>query len=564
MAKNVIKNVQTKPIGFAPILAHYFEKCGIVDIIDAHVPLDPRRKVLTHGQASMAMITGILFQAMQLYRICQFAKERTVLDVLLPGIEPEEYFDDRLADTLDALFYYGLGNLETQITRNMIQAFNIESHICHNDTTCALVYGNCDNNQSDQSIKISFGYSKKYRDDLKQLVWSMSVSSDSAFPLFQQAYSGNTADVDTYVKQWHNLIDLLARQDFLFVGDCKVASKSNMAHIHDHDGFFLSPLPMYPSYNKAFNDALDQHRFELLLPYKEKINRGFEVPLSIDHDNRLYSFRMIILFDHGLFIRKNNSLTQRIEKARAAFDLLASKLNTYRLKTRPAIDKACRAIVKKYQVSDFLQYAIYNDPQVTYKNKKRGRPAAAQPVEKIKIVKDNFRLQVHLNEKAVEDARYRAGYYPLVTNKPVEDLSIQEAMIAHKNQYKVEHTYRRSKTYLDLEPIYLQTPERIEAYLFLFKIALQIIVLMERTARNNIRSRNKGLDDFMPNKKDYRTPKAEYLLQKFEHVVTGRMPLPDGKIYGFVSELSNLQNDILDVLEVPPECYSFQYLFDTS
>ena len=57
--------------------------------------------------------------------------------------------------------------------------------------------------------------------------------------------------------------------------------------------------------------------------------------------------------------------------------------------------------------------------------KKRGRPAAAQPVEKIKIVKDHFRLQLHFNEKAVEDARYRSGYYPLVTNKPVEDLSIQ-------------------------------------------------------------------------------------------------------------------------------------------
>jgi transposase len=564
MPKNVIENVQTKPIGFAPILAHYFEKCGIVKIIDAHVPLDPRRKVLTHGQAAMAMITGILFQAMQLYRICQFAKERTVLDTLLPGIDPEEYFDDRLADTLDAMFYYGLGNLETQITRHMIEAFNIENSICHNDTTCAQVYGNCDNNQTEQSIKITFGYSKKYRNDLKQLVWSMSVSSDSAFPLFQEAFSGNTADVDTYVKQWRHLIDLLGRQDFLFVGDSKVASKQNMAHIHDHDGFFISPLPMYASYNKAFNDALDQHNLEILLAYKEKINRGFEAPLIIDHDGRLYHFRMVILFDHGLFIRKNNSLTQRIDKARAAFDLLASKLNTYRLKTRPAIDKACKAIVKKYQVSDFFQYAIHNEPQVTYKNKKRGRPSAAQSVEKTEVVKDLFRLELRLNEKAVEDARYRAGYYPLVTNKPSEDLSIREAMIAHKNQYKVEHTYRRSKTNLNLEPIYLQTPERIEAYLFLFKVALQIIVLIERTARNNIRSRNKGLEDFMPNKKDYRTPKAEYLLQKFEHIVTGHMRLADGKIYGFVSELSKLQNDILDILGVPAECYSVQYLFDTS
>ena len=102
MPKPVIKDVQTKPVGFAPILAHYFDKCGIVDIIDEHVPTDPRRKVLTHGQACIAMITGILFQVMQLYRICQFAKESNVLDVLLPGIAPREYFDDRLADTMDA------------------------------------------------------------------------------------------------------------------------------------------------------------------------------------------------------------------------------------------------------------------------------------------------------------------------------------------------------------------------------------------------------------------------------------------------------------------------------
>lgn len=57
-----------------------------------------------------------LFQVLQLYRICNFAKESTVLDVILPGIAPNEYFDDRLADTLDAIFDYGIGSLEMLIT----------------------------------------------------------------------------------------------------------------------------------------------------------------------------------------------------------------------------------------------------------------------------------------------------------------------------------------------------------------------------------------------------------------------------------------------------------------
>jgi hypothetical protein len=62
----------------------------------------------------------------------------------------------------------------------------------------------------------------------------------------------------------------------------------------------------------------------------------------------------------------------------------------------------------------------------------------------------------------------------------------------------------------------------------------------------------------------YRTPKAEYLLQKFEYIVSGEMRLPDGDAYGFVSELTDLQKYILEILEVPDECYSYEYLFDTS
>ena len=449
MPKNIVNHVHTKPVGFAPILAHYFDKCGIVDIVDAHVPTDPRRKVLTHGQACIAMITGILFQAMQLYRICQFARETTVLDALLPGIAPHDYFDDRLADTLDALYDFGLGNLETMITGTMIKAFDINTGICHNDTTCAFMYGDADNRRSDRGITITFGYSKQYRKDLKQLVWSLSVSSDSAFPLFQQAYSGNAADVDTYVEQWHHLIDLLGKRDFLFVGDSKVASRQNMAHIHDHEGFFISPLPMYASYENAFIEALDRHDREVLIAYKDRINRGFEVPLVINHEEKEYPFRMIVLFDHGLFHRKRKSLDQRIEKTRVAFDELSSRLNAYRLKEEAAIDKACQAILKKYKTGDMFEYILHNEPLVTYKNKKRGRPSATEPLEKVPVETDHFRIDLRFNQSAYDLAIGRAGYYPLVTNQPVSKLSIKDAMMAHKNQYKVPTAGLKAATSLN-------------------------------------------------------------------------------------------------------------------
>ncbi len=85
----------------------------------------------------------------------------------------------------------------------------------------------------------------------------------------------------------------------------------------------------------------------------------------------------------------------------------------------------------------------------------------------------------------------------------------------------------------------------------------------DRTARANIQQRNRGLDDLMPNRKDVHNPKAEHLLAAFEHVVKGAMPGPSGTTCGFVSKLTALQHEIITVLEVPPECFSYKYLADS-
>jgi transposase len=564
MKTPVIKNVQTQAVGFAPILRYYFDQCGIAKIIDEHIELDPRRKILTHGQAAVAMITAILFQVMQLYRICKFASEKTVLKVLLPHIEADQYFDDRLADTLDALFGYGIGDLDMLITANMIDVFNIESQRCHNDTTSVSMYGDADNNKTEQSIQITYGHSKKHRKDLKQFVWSMSVSSDHAFPLFQQAYSGNTADSTTYVEQWQRLIDLIGRRDFLYVADSKLICHQSMAHIHDNDGFFVAPAPMYESYKKVFEDALDNHDRQWLIEYKGRFNRGFEVPMDFKYEDKDYRLRMIILFDHGLFARKQKTLQNRIGKTQKAFEQISAKLNRYKLKSYDAIDKACSAILKRHHTKDFFTYRIINEPITTYKNKHRGRPSKKAKSEQIAIVQDHFKIDLILDQNALDRALSRCGYYPLLTNQSQEQLSIEDAMLAHKKQYKSEHTFRRAKGPYSIEPVYLHTPERIEAFLLLFKIALQMVVLIERTARKNICERDYGLDNFMPNRVDVRNPRSEYMLKEFEDIVKGEMPLPDGNTYGFVSELNKLQRDILSVLEVPLNYYDYQFLFDSS
>jgi transposase len=186
----------------------------------------------------------------------------------------------------------------------------------------------------------------------------------------------------------------------------------SIAQIHDNEGFFIAPAPMYESYKTPFHEALDQHDHEILIPYKDKINRGFEIPLTISHETKDYPFRMIILYDHGLFARKRRTLKNRVANTKTAFKELNKKLNKYKLKTEEAIDKACASILKKYYTTDFFEYSIKNEPLTTYKNKKRGRPAKNKKQDKIAVNTDHFSVGLKFDEATFEKALYRCGYYP--------------------------------------------------------------------------------------------------------------------------------------------------------
>jgi len=270
---------------------------------------------------------------------------------------------------------------------------------------------------------------------------------------------------------------------------------------------------------------------------------------------------MIIIYDHGLFARKKHTINNSIEKTKTAFEELKEKLNKYSLKTKEGIDKGCCNILEKYHTTELFEYEITNNPKITYKNKKKGRTKKGKKPQKVKVLTDCYSVILAFKDNIYQDQLYKCGYYPLITNMPKETFTIEDAMLDHKGQYKSEHTNRRAKGEYQLEPIYLHKPQRIEAYLFLFKIALQLLVLIERTARKNIAIHDKGLDDFRPNKKDVRNPKSEYLLKEFQYVVYGKILLQNGSFRYFVSELKSLQKEILEILEVPPLCFTYDYLF---
>ncbi|MFG1556271.1 MAG: hypothetical protein AAE985_07445 [Thermoplasmataceae archaeon] len=54
-------------------------------------------------------------------------------------------------------------------------------------------------------MKISHGHNKDHRQDLKQLLWTLTVSSDDSAPVHYMALDGNNADTDTHSLMWDSL-----------------------------------------------------------------------------------------------------------------------------------------------------------------------------------------------------------------------------------------------------------------------------------------------------------------------------------------------------------------------
>ncbi len=112
----------------------------------------------------------------------------------------------------------------------------------HNDSTTVTFLGNY-NNQHNDAVKLKHGHNKDFRPDCKQLVFGLNITSDGHVPLSFNLWDGNTTDDVTHIPNWNGLRALIAKEDFIYVADCKLCSKDNLDHINKYGGSFITIFP---------------------------------------------------------------------------------------------------------------------------------------------------------------------------------------------------------------------------------------------------------------------------------------------------------------------------------
>ena len=164
----------------------------------------------------------------------------------------------------------------------------------------------------------------------------------------------------------------------------------------------------------------------------------------------------------------------------------------------------------------------------------------------------SWKLEFDRDEEALAAERRTDGVFPLVAFG-LDKHSRKALLEIYKFQAFLEHRFHQLKTEYDIAPVYLKYPHRVAALLDVYFIA--IASLIERDLR--LAMERNGVEELplYPERRQTTTPTTPRILEAFASVAWKEFTRDKERIC-FPMKLSDLQCDLIKLLELPPNCYS--------
>lgn len=550
-------------LGPLPLINHFLRRLDLDHRLDRFVPTSDARVRVPYGKALGVLLRSILVEREPIYRqhetVSEFAPECFGLQLE----EAEAVTDDSIGRALDRLFDADRAALLTDVVVAAVGTFDVALDELHNDSTTVRFCGQY-RQATGRTIRgrrapaITYGYSKDHRPDLKQLLFILTTTDDGGVPLQFRCEDGNTNDAPTHQQTWDFLRRATGRTDFLYVADSKLCNRLAMDHIHDQGGRFITVLPRTRLEDREFRRWIQSNTPDWQLVRDEENRRNKSGPRD-----RWWACRyrmpsaegwpVVWLKSELLALRQEHRRQERLARAQQELEDLQNRLlgPRPRLKTRAAIAERVEEIVKTHDVARYLKTALHQLEEHTFRQARRGRPGPATTY--VRRTRRRWTLEWSLDEEALAYDRRSDGMYPLLTND--RTLSDAEVFAAHKRQPTIEKRFQQTKTVLEIAPVLMKNEDRIEAFFFVYFLALLTQALIERELRRAMAA--SGVDNLplYPEERKTSRPTAMQVFRLFSQAQRNTLRERDHIIRTFHQKLTQLQTQVLDLLGAPADAY---------
>src|SRR5207245_2660767 len=89
-------------------------------------------------------------------------------------------------------------------------------------------------------------------------------------------------------------------------------------------------------------------------------------------------------------------------------------------------------------------------------------------------------------EDTIADRCQRFGWKAFVTNARQKRLSLQEAVLCYRNEYRVERIFNRLKSRVYIAPLFVKLNEQIEGLTYLLTLGIRVLTVMEFVLRRSL------------------------------------------------------------------------------
>lgn len=446
----------------------------------------------------------------------------------------------------------------TEIILHAIKEFDVDISQFHNDSTSLTFSGKYESLEKlyngKKRIEIVHGYNKDHRPDLKQLVFTLTVSRDGAVPVHYKTYDGNVTDDKTHIQTWEALRRLTGRSDFTYVADSKLCTKEQMAFLSKEGGKFITVLPKTRSENSLFRKWIQKNNVawqEIIRqpdhrhPYNgEHVYWGIESPIPSEE-----GFRIIWILSSQKRDQDIQARQEKIQKTILALDELKQRCGKMKLKTKDQIQRAIEAVLIENKSKKYFQWQLVTNEKKIYKQKGKGRPGP--DTEYSKVIKPENSFVAFPDENVIQEEAATDGMFPLITNHSKEDLSIMEVLKKYKYQPYIEKKHEKYKTVFKAAPANLKTAYRIEALQFVNFLVLLLNAIIERELRKGMQREKIPSLPLYPEDRICRYPTGERILSIFSQQRKTEIKAKGKTIKTIVDPLNDLQLQVLKLMGVP-------------
>jgi transposase len=524
-----MESVRVERLDHLGLIASVIKDLGLISMLDARIVPDKQEEI-TPGEAVAGMIlNGLGFANRPLSLMPQFFANKPLDLLFREGVEAEMFNRFKLGRTLDEVHAYGCDLLFSELALVVCAQEGIEQRFHHLDTTSFSLSGDYVPESDEQAIRITHGYSKDHRPDLKQAVLELLVSQDGGVPLVSKSWDGNASDTQIFQERAQALMRAFASAPTprYLVADAKLYTEDTAATLSQ-----LGFITRIPGTLKLVSQVITQVLKRDLWQRLDETTRYHRIELC----HYGMAQRWLVVSSQAAMERAEASVNKAQRREWDAIEKQLFHLQAKRFETPEAAHAALAALAKSWRYHQVDTARVLEHKHYACK----GRPT---PTSAIQSIEWQMHAQTRPDQERIVSRKQQGACFVIGTNIDLSQLSDPEVMQAYKAQAQAEGGFRFLKDPLFfVSSLFVKKPCRIQGLLMVMTLALLVYSVTQRRLRHHLARQNETL----PNQINQPTerPTLRWVFQLLEGIHRVRVTV-QGKVHDLIEGLNAVQIKIL-------------------